>query len=142
MDYSNATFANNLFVRIKEGGWGESHTHLTGVLLCCRCCCVCSLYLERIRNILILFVLRLLCPRNLVLYLPYVIWTPVLMNFLCVCRALDVLKYEEVDMELLAKAVPEPLEKYTKCRELAERLKIEGNKYFFNLRCLYTFFSI
>ncbi|XP_066215121.1 protein MTO1 homolog, mitochondrial [Saccopteryx leptura] len=40
--------------------------------------------------------------------------------------ALDVLKYEEVDMELLAKAVPEPLKKYTKCRELAERLKIEA----------------
>ncbi|XP_037375867.1 protein MTO1 homolog, mitochondrial isoform X2 [Talpa occidentalis] len=41
-------------------------------------------------------------------------------------RALDVLKYEEVDMELLAKAVPETLKKYTKSRELAERLKIEG----------------
>ncbi|XP_007458462.1 PREDICTED: protein MTO1 homolog, mitochondrial isoform X1 [Lipotes vexillifer] len=41
-------------------------------------------------------------------------------------RALDVLKYEEVDIELLAKAVPEPLKKYTKCRELAERLKIEA----------------
>nr|KAF6506706.1 mitochondrial tRNA translation optimization 1 [Rousettus aegyptiacus] len=41
-------------------------------------------------------------------------------------RALDVLKYEEVDMELLARAVPEPLKKYTKCRELAERLKIEA----------------
>uniref|UniRef100_A0AAA9T966 Mitochondrial tRNA translation optimization 1 n=1 Tax=Bos taurus TaxID=9913 RepID=A0AAA9T966_BOVIN len=40
-------------------------------------------------------------------------------------RALDVLKYEEVDMELLARAVPEPLKKYTQCRELAERLKIE-----------------
>ncbi|XP_006902943.1 PREDICTED: protein MTO1 homolog, mitochondrial [Elephantulus edwardii] len=41
-------------------------------------------------------------------------------------RALDVLKYQEVDMELLAKAVPEPLKKYTDCRELAERLKIEA----------------
>ncbi|XP_036172564.1 protein MTO1 homolog, mitochondrial isoform X2 [Myotis myotis] len=41
-------------------------------------------------------------------------------------RALDVLKYEEVDLELLAKAVPEPLKKYTECRELAERLKIEA----------------
>ncbi|XP_007166706.2 protein MTO1 homolog, mitochondrial [Balaenoptera acutorostrata] len=41
-------------------------------------------------------------------------------------RALDVLKYEEVDIELLAKAVPEPLKEYTKCRELAERLKIEA----------------
>ncbi|KAM8777961.1 5-taurinomethyluridine-[tRNA] synthase subunit MTO1, mitochondrial [Rhynchonycteris naso] len=40
--------------------------------------------------------------------------------------ALDVLKYEEVDMELLAKAIPEPLKKYSKCRELAERLKIEA----------------
>uniref|UniRef100_G3T0N0 5-taurinomethyluridine-[tRNA] synthase subunit MTO1, mitochondrial n=2 Tax=Loxodonta africana TaxID=9785 RepID=G3T0N0_LOXAF len=40
--------------------------------------------------------------------------------------ALDVLKYEEVDMKLLAKAVPEPLKKYTECRELAERLKIEA----------------
>lgn len=65
------------------------------------------------------------------------------MNSLCICRALDVLKYEEVDMELLAKAVPEPLKKYTNCRELAERLKIEGKKYFsYNLRCLYTLFSI
>ncbi|XP_005007689.3 protein MTO1 homolog, mitochondrial isoform X1 [Cavia porcellus] len=42
-------------------------------------------------------------------------------------RALDVLKYEEVDMELLAKAVPDPLKKYTECRELAERLKIEAS---------------
>ncbi|XP_057595532.1 protein MTO1 homolog, mitochondrial [Hippopotamus amphibius kiboko] len=42
-------------------------------------------------------------------------------------RALDVLKYEEVDIELLAKAVPEPLKKYTRCRELAERLKIEAS---------------
>ncbi|XP_007943397.1 protein MTO1 homolog, mitochondrial [Orycteropus afer afer] len=40
--------------------------------------------------------------------------------------ALDVLKYEDVDMELLAKAVPEPLKKYTEDRELAERLKIEA----------------
>nr|ACE75814.1 protein MTO1 homolog, mitochondrial precursor (predicted) [Sorex araneus] len=45
---------------------------------------------------------------------------------LCLSSALDVLKYEEVDMELLAKAVPEPLKKYTGCRELAERLKIEA----------------
>ncbi|EHA97916.1 MTO1-like protein, mitochondrial [Heterocephalus glaber] len=42
-------------------------------------------------------------------------------------RALDVLKYEEVDMELLAKAVPDLLKKYTECRELAERLKIEAS---------------
>ncbi|XP_027953585.1 protein MTO1 homolog, mitochondrial isoform X3 [Eumetopias jubatus] len=41
-------------------------------------------------------------------------------------RALDVLKYEEVDMKLLAKAIPEPLKKYIECRELAERLKIEA----------------
>ncbi|XP_045399849.1 protein MTO1 homolog, mitochondrial isoform X2 [Lemur catta] len=40
--------------------------------------------------------------------------------------ALDVLKFEEVDMELLAKAVPDPLKKYTECRELATRLKIEA----------------
>lgn len=60
-----------------------------------------------------------------------------LMKFLCICRALDVLKYEEVDLELLAKAVPEPLKKYTECRELAERLKIEGRKYFLYLKCLY-----
>ncbi|XP_007515851.1 protein MTO1 homolog, mitochondrial [Erinaceus europaeus] len=40
--------------------------------------------------------------------------------------ALDVLKYEQVDMELLAKAIPEPLKKYTDCRELAQRLKIEA----------------
>eukprot|EP00069_Balaena_mysticetus_P012035 bmy_21539T0 len=62
---------------------------------------------------------------NLVLNLLDIIWTPVLMKLLCICRALDVLKYEEVDIELLAKAVPEPLKEYTKCRELAERLKIE-----------------
>ncbi|KAI5160398.1 protein MTO1 homolog, mitochondrial [Manis pentadactyla] len=40
--------------------------------------------------------------------------------------ALDVLKYEEVDMERLAKAAPEPLKKYTTCTQLAERLKIEA----------------
>uniref|UniRef100_A0A8C6R6Y3 5-taurinomethyluridine-[tRNA] synthase subunit MTO1, mitochondrial n=1 Tax=Nannospalax galili TaxID=1026970 RepID=A0A8C6R6Y3_NANGA len=40
--------------------------------------------------------------------------------------ALDVLKHEEVDMELLANAVPEPLKKYTTSRELARRLKIEA----------------
>lgn len=64
------------------------------------------------------------------------------MKCLCVCRALDVLKYEEVDMALLAKAVPEPLKKYTECRELAERLKIEGRKHIFYLRCLCTLFTI
>ena len=51
-----------------------------------------------------------------------------LMKLLCICRALDVLKYEEVDMKLLAKAVPEPLKKYVESRELAERLKIEGRR--------------
>lgn len=40
--------------------------------------------------------------------------------------ALDVLKYEEVDMESLASVVPEPLKKYTACRELSRRLKIEA----------------
>nr|XP_054361402.1 protein MTO1 homolog, mitochondrial [Mirounga angustirostris] len=53
-------------------------------------------------------------------------FTPMLMKLLYICRALDVLKYEEVDMKLLAKAIPEPLKKYIKCRELAERLKIEA----------------
>jgi hypothetical protein len=42
--------------------------------------------------------------------------------------ALDVLKYEEVDMESLVGVLPEPLEKYTACRELARRLKIEGKE--------------
>lgn len=45
---------------------------------------------------------------------------------MCFYRALDVLKYEEVDMELLARAVPEPLNKFTGCSELAKRLKIEA----------------
>lgn len=40
--------------------------------------------------------------------------------------ALDVLKYEEVDMERLAKAAPEPLKKFATCTQLAERLKIEA----------------
>lgn len=77
-------------------------------------------------GVLVLFILRLLFPRNPVLNLSCVVWAPLLMKFLCICRALDVLKYEEVDLELLAKAVPGPLKKYTQCRELAERLKIEG----------------
>ncbi|KAM5256510.1 5-taurinomethyluridine-[tRNA] synthase subunit MTO1, mitochondrial [Ctenodactylus gundi] len=42
-------------------------------------------------------------------------------------RALDILKYEEVDMELLAAALPEPLGKYAACRELADRLKVEAS---------------
>jgi tRNA uridine 5-carboxymethylaminomethyl modification enzyme len=53
------------------------------------------------------------------------------MKLLCFFSALDLLRYEEVDMELLASAVPEPLKKYTRCKELAERLKIEGKKLFF-----------
>lgn len=40
-------------------------------------------------------------------------------------RVFDVLKYEEVDMDLLVKVVLEFLKKYIKCRELVERLKIE-----------------
>lgn len=40
--------------------------------------------------------------------------------------ALDILKHEEVDMESLAKVVPDLFKKYTQCRELAERLKIEA----------------
>ncbi|XP_072798726.1 protein MTO1 homolog, mitochondrial isoform X1 [Vicugna pacos] len=40
--------------------------------------------------------------------------------------ALDILKYEEVHMELLAAVAPAPLQKYAECRELAERLKIEA----------------
>lgn len=50
------------------------------------------------------------------------------MWLLCVCSALDVLKHEEVDMESLAKAVPDLFKKYIQCRKLAERLKIEGRK--------------
>ncbi|XP_072498704.1 protein MTO1 homolog, mitochondrial isoform X3 [Notamacropus eugenii] len=40
--------------------------------------------------------------------------------------ALDILKYEEVDMAALAKVLPEPLTKFTECQELMNRLKIEG----------------
>lgn len=50
------------------------------------------------------------------------------MKPLCIGSALDVLKYEEVDMERLAKAAPEPLKKFATCTQLAERLKIEGRK--------------
>ncbi|XP_026310319.1 protein MTO1 homolog, mitochondrial [Piliocolobus tephrosceles] len=64
--------------------------------------------------------------KNLFLDLPHMTWILTLMKLSYICRALDVLKYEEVDMDSLAKAVPEPLKKYTKCRELAERLKIEA----------------
>nr|XP_036868504.1 protein MTO1 homolog, mitochondrial [Manis javanica] len=48
------------------------------------------------------------------------------MKPLCIGSALDVLKYEEVDMERLAKAAPEPLKKFATCTQLAERLKIEA----------------
>lgn len=40
--------------------------------------------------------------------------------------AFDILQYPEANMELLARAVPEPLGKLAEWRQLAERLKIEG----------------
>ncbi|XP_044529819.1 protein MTO1 homolog, mitochondrial [Gracilinanus agilis] len=40
--------------------------------------------------------------------------------------ALDILKYEEVDMTMLAKVLPEPLKKFAECQELMNRLKIEA----------------
>ncbi|XP_036236936.1 protein MTO1 homolog, mitochondrial [Molothrus ater] len=40
--------------------------------------------------------------------------------------AFDVLQYQDVNMEILAKAIPEPLGKLAQWRELAERLKIEA----------------
>ncbi|XP_010210334.1 PREDICTED: protein MTO1 homolog, mitochondrial, partial [Tinamus guttatus] len=40
--------------------------------------------------------------------------------------AFDVLRYPEVNMEILARALPEPLGKVVEWRELAERLKIEA----------------
>ncbi|XP_030345782.1 protein MTO1 homolog, mitochondrial isoform X2 [Strigops habroptila] len=40
--------------------------------------------------------------------------------------AFDVLRYPEANMELLARAVPEPLGKLAQWRQLAERLKIEA----------------
>lgn len=40
--------------------------------------------------------------------------------------AFDILQYSEANMEVLARAVPEPLGKLAQWRELAERLKIEG----------------
>ncbi|EHH53185.1 hypothetical protein EGM_13770, partial [Macaca fascicularis] len=79
------------------------------------------------RNNLLVFILRFgIISKNLFLDLPYMTWILMLTKLSYICRALDVLKYEEVDMDSLAKAVPEPLKKYTKCRELAERLKIEA----------------
>ncbi|XP_017726811.1 PREDICTED: protein MTO1 homolog, mitochondrial [Rhinopithecus bieti] len=79
------------------------------------------------RNNLLVFIPRFgIISKNLFLDLPHMTWILTLMKLSYICRALDVLKYEEVDMDSLAKAVPEPLKKYTKCRELAERLKIEA----------------
>ncbi|NWU94979.1 MTO1 protein, partial [Upupa epops] len=40
--------------------------------------------------------------------------------------AFDILRYQEVSMEVLARAIPEPLEKLAQWRELSERLKIEA----------------
>lgn len=40
--------------------------------------------------------------------------------------AFDILQYQGANMEILAKAIPEPLGKLAQWRELAERLKIEG----------------
>lgn len=42
--------------------------------------------------------------------------------------ALDILQYQEVNMEILAKAFPESLKKFVEWKQLAERLKIEGEK--------------
>ena len=41
--------------------------------------------------------------------------------------AFDILQYQDANMEILAKAVPEPLGKLAQWKELAERLKIEGS---------------
>ncbi|XP_038603794.1 protein MTO1 homolog, mitochondrial isoform X2 [Tachyglossus aculeatus] len=51
---------------------------------------------------------------------------PISVNKSVPCSALDVLMYEEVDMEKLAKAIPDPLKKFVESRELTERLKIEA----------------
>ncbi|NXK54471.1 MTO1 protein, partial [Chauna torquata] len=40
--------------------------------------------------------------------------------------AFDILRYPEVNMEVLARAIPEPLRKLAKWRELSDRLKIEA----------------
>ncbi|XP_030076290.1 5-taurinomethyluridine-[tRNA] synthase subunit MTO1, mitochondrial [Microcaecilia unicolor] len=53
------------------------------------------------------------------------------LNRSCKPSALDMLRYQGVDMEKLAKADPELLLKFTKCKELAERLKIEAIYEFF-----------
>ncbi|XP_073192557.1 protein MTO1 homolog, mitochondrial isoform X2 [Lepidochelys kempii] len=51
---------------------------------------------------------------------------PISTNRSSLASALDILQYPEVTMELLARAIPEPLRKFAECRELAERLKIEA----------------
>ncbi|XP_066468535.1 protein MTO1 homolog, mitochondrial isoform X2 [Tiliqua scincoides] len=43
------------------------------------------------------------------------------------CSALDMLQYQEVNMEMLARAVPESLKTFAEWRQLAERLKIEAS---------------
>ncbi|XP_015714556.1 protein MTO1 homolog, mitochondrial [Coturnix japonica] len=40
--------------------------------------------------------------------------------------AFDILRYPEANMEILARAIPEPLRRFAEWRELAERLKIEA----------------
>ncbi|XP_077162797.1 5-taurinomethyluridine-[tRNA] synthase subunit MTO1, mitochondrial [Paroedura picta] len=40
--------------------------------------------------------------------------------------ALDILQFQEVNMEILARAFPEPLKKFAEWKQLAQRLKIEG----------------
>ncbi|XP_061479118.1 protein MTO1 homolog, mitochondrial isoform X3 [Rhineura floridana] len=42
------------------------------------------------------------------------------------CSALDILQYQEINMEILSRAVPELLTKFAEWRQLAERLKIEA----------------
>ncbi|XP_053142863.1 protein MTO1 homolog, mitochondrial isoform X2 [Hemicordylus capensis] len=42
------------------------------------------------------------------------------------CSALDILQYQEVNMNILARAVPESLKMFSEWRQLAERLKIEA----------------
>nr|XP_020641534.1 protein MTO1 homolog, mitochondrial isoform X1 [Pogona vitticeps] len=43
-----------------------------------------------------------------------------------VCSALDILVYQNINMEILARAVPEPLKKFAEMRQVADRLKIEA----------------
>ena len=46
--------------------------------------------------------------------------------FFCLLSALDILVYQNINMEILARAVPEPLKKFAEMRQVADRLKIEG----------------